>query len=171
MSENNTKTPKTRKFKPNIIDFLIVIVILGAIVGIIMRTGVVDKIVVNNRLEKAQISFIIRDISDQSESCFNKGDVFYGKSHACVVGTLESVIPRLAEKYVADASGRLIKTTSSENRIDILGTLIGSGVFTEQGFFVDGSIYIAPGTEITFENKNIEGVLTVTDIQPIEGTK
>ncbi len=167
MSENNTKTQKKVKFKPNVIDFLIVIVILGAIAGIVMRTGVVDKIVVNNSLEKAQISFIIRDINDESESCFNKGDVFYGKSHACVVGTLESIIPRLAEKYVADASGRLQKTTSSENRIDILGTLIGNGVFTDQGFFIDGSIYIAPGSDITFENKNIEGVLTVTDIQPV----
>ena len=171
MSDNNVKTQNAKKFKPNIIDFLIVIVLIGAIVGIVMRMGVIDKLTIGSRLETAQISFIVRDINDESENYFNKGDVFYSRTHKCNIGTLESVIPRLAEKYVEDAIGRLIKTTSSENRIDIIGTLIGEGVFTEQGFFLDGVNYIAPGSELLFDSNNIVGSLTITDIQPINGTK
>ena len=171
MSDTNMKAKKTNKLKPNIIDFLIVIILIGAVVGIVMRMGVVDKIVTGNHLEKAQISFIIRDINDESETCFNQGDVFYNRTNKYVIGTLEASTPRLAEKYAEDASGRLIKTTSSENRIDVLGTLVGEGIFTEKGFFIDGVNYIAPGSEILFDSTNIIGTLTVTDIRPVDGRK
>ncbi len=171
MSEKNIKTKKERKFKPNIIDFLIVIIAIGVVVGIVMRMGVIDKITVGNKLEEARISFIIRDISGESESYFKNGDPYNSKTHQCYIGTLETINSRRAVKYIENENGRMVKTESADNRIDMLCTLIGEGTFTSDGFFLGGSTHIAPGSEINFTSPNIVGVFTVTDIQPIDGTK
>ena len=171
MSEKNMQTKKDRKFKPNIIDFLIVVVVIGVVAGVVMRMGVVDKITVGNRLEEARISFIISDISGESSLCFENGDSYYSRTHNCYIGTLETINSRRAVKYVEDENGRMIKTESAQNRVDMLCTIIGKGTFTEQGFFLGGSTHIAPGSEILFDSPNIVGTLTVTDIQAVDGTK
>ncbi|MBQ2766163.1 MAG: hypothetical protein IJF48_04190, partial [Clostridia bacterium] len=134
MNENNTKTVKSKKFKPNIIDFLIVVVVLGAIVGIILRAGIIEKAAINSSLETVQISFLIQDINEESENYFNKGDKFYSRTHSCDLGKLETVIPRPAEAFIVDEYGMPIKTESNNHRIDIIGTVIGEGVFTDEGF-------------------------------------
>ncbi len=171
MSEKNIKVKKERKFKPNIIDFLIVVIVIGVVAGIVMRMGVIEKITVGNRLEQARISFIIKDISGESESYFKNGDTFNSKTHGCYIGTLETINSRRAVKYIENENGRIVKTESADNRVDMLCTLIADGTFTEDGFFLGGSTYIAPGSEINFSSPNIIGVLTVTDIQALDGTK
>ena len=171
MNENNTKTVKSKKFKPNIIDFLIVVVVLGAIVGIILRAGIIEKAAINSSLEKVQISFLIQDINDESENYFNKGDRFYSRTHTCDLGKLETVIPRAAEAFIVDEYGMPIKTESNNHRIDIIGTVIGEGVFTDEGFLLEGVNYIAPGSYILFDSPNVVGGLTVTDIQRISNAE
>ncbi|MBQ8248581.1 MAG: DUF4330 family protein [Clostridia bacterium] len=171
MSEKNIKIKKERKFKPNIIDFLIVVIVIGVVAGIVMRMGVIEKITVGNRLEEARISFIVKDISGESESYFKNGDSFNSKTHNCHIGTLETINSRRAVKYIENENGRMVKTESADNRVDMLCTLIGEGTFTSEGFFLGGSTYIAPGSEINFNSQNIVGILTITDIQPVDGTK
>lgn len=168
MNENiQSKPRKIRKFKPNIIDFLIVVVIIGAIVGIVLRTGIVEQVTINSNLEKARVSFRIADISEDAGNYFGIGDVFYSETHRATLGALETYSIMPAEVYVVNDRGELIKTNSISGTIDVRGVITCEGFFTEDGFLLGGSSYIAPNSEITVKTTNLNATLTVTDIEKV----
>lgn len=177
MSETNVQAK--RKLKPNIIDLLIVIVIVGALVGIALRAGVVEKVVNNISVEPARISFIVNDINNDSFDYFIAGDAFYSDTHG-YLGTLEAKpLDRPAEAYIAGIDGKLIKTESpgdindptKNGRIDVIGNLIGSGVFSDDGFLLGGTNYIGPGSKIKMQSKSIQVTVTITNIEPVNSAE
>ncbi len=169
------------KLKPNIIDFLIVILLLGALIGIMMRMDVVEKITLNGSAEPARISFMVQNISSSSYDCFENGTEFYSKTHGCYVGKLESAGAMPAEKLIPSIDGSMVSTVSpamDENdpnsesyRVDVRGNLIGSGIFSEEGFLLNGTTYIAPGSEFTMESRNITFTVLITDIQAMNSAE
>ena len=168
MNENiQAKPKKVRRFKPNIIDFLIVVIVIGAIVGIVLRTGIVEQVTINSNLEKARVSFRIADISENTGNYFGVGDAFYSETHKATLGTLETYSIMPAEVYTVTENGVLIKTNSIDGRIDVRGVIVCEGVFTEDGFLLGGSSYIAPNLEISVKSTNVNATLTVTDIEKV----
>lgn len=171
MNENiQPSQKKIKKFKPNIIDFLIVIIFIGAVVGIVLRTGVVEQVTINNNLETARVSFMISNISETSGNYFSNGDSFYSDTHKCNFGVLEGFSIMPAEAYILNENGILIKTNSINHRVDVRGTMLCEGVFTEDGFFLAGSNYIAPNTGVAVKSANIIVSLTVMNIEKVTDT-
>ena len=169
MNENtNTKQKKTKKFKPNIIDFLIVIIIIGAIVGIVFRNNAIGQIAPQSELEQVRISFRVADISEAAGECFNVGDTFYSDSFGCVFGTLESAWTNPAEMYVVDQSGTVHKKEAINDRVDLRGTFTGEGIFTQDGFFLLGGLhYISANSEVTVESPSVSSRIVITDVERI----
>ena len=170
-AENSAAKPAKKKLRLNIIDFLIVIVVLGAIVGIALRFGVVEKLTNQSGMESARISFFIQDINDESSNYFVIGDEFTDAGNKCAFGKLESRQFLPAEAYITNEFGEIIKTHSDNGRIDVRGVVIGSGTFTDEGFLLDGTNYIAPGSTIHMQSKNIDVWATVTAIEPVESSE
>lgn len=166
-AEKNAVIQK-KKLRLNIIDFLIVIVILGALIGIALRFGVVEKVTNQSGLKQARISFLIQDINDESADYFVIGDEFTSVSHKCIFGKLESrqILP--AEAFVVNELGQIFKTYSENHRIDVRGTVVGNGTFTDDGFLLSGTNYIAPGSSMRVQSLNIDVWITVTSIEKIE---
>ncbi len=171
----NTAQKKNEKLKPNIIDLLLAIIVIGAVIGIALRAGIVDKVVNNTSIEPARISFSIRDINNNSFDYFIAGDHFYSDTYG-YLGALEAKpIERPAEMFIAGIDGQLIKTISpsdpenpnKNDRIDVEGDLIGSGVFSDEGFLLGGTTYIAPGSTTVIKSKNITVSITITNIEPM----
>lgn len=166
MSENSKATEK--KLCLNIIDFLIVIVILGAVIGIALRMGVVERVTNQSNIEEARISFLVQDIQESSADYFKIGDVFRAESLDCSFGKLESRQFMPAEAFIANAEGILIKTHSSNNRIDVRGIVVGSGTFTDEGFLLAGINFIAPGSDVTIQSSDIEVSVMITAIERVD---
>ncbi len=173
---NESSAKKSKKFKPNIIDLLIVVAVLGALVGIALRTGIVEKVITNNSAEPARISFLVQDISSDSYNYFIPGDVFYSDTHKCYFGILEEKPYDLpAEMFIEGADGKLIKSYSpadpddptKSERIDARGEVTSSGVFSDEGFLLGGTTYIAPGSRLIIESKNITVSIMVTGVEKL----
>lgn len=166
--ENNEVKPAKTKLRLNIIDFLIVVVILGAIIGITLRYGLVERITNQSGLTSARISFLILDINDESSNYFTIGDKFVDATNDCELGVLESrqFIP--AEAFIVNEYGEIFKRNSENDRIDVRGVLLGEGTFTEDGFLLGGTNYIAPGSSIHMQSSNIDVYITVTAIEKAE---
>ena len=174
MNENKKPTvKKTKKIKPNIIDFIILIAIIGAIIGIAIRSGVVEKVTINNSLESARVTFLISGVSESTGECFDNGDVFYSSTHGCTFGTLEQFWPNPAEIYAADEFGALKKVYLAEEfgMIDIDGTMICTGVFTADGFFLGGSHFIAPNSPVTVKSADVEVNILIMDIEKVDAAQ
>ncbi len=178
MKEKKNNSTAKRRFRPNVLDFLIVIVIIGAAAGIGIRSGVVEKITSTSTAESARIYFLAENVNNDSYDYFVKGDTFYSKNLGCYIGTLERATPMPAEILLPTADGQMAVSyspavdpndpNSESYRVDIRGEFISSGLFSPEGFLVNGTTYIAPGSELTLESKNISVVVTVTDIQPVK---
>jgi hypothetical protein len=166
-AEKNT-AKQSKKLRLNVVDFLIVIIIIGAIVGIALRFGVIEKVTNQSALKPARVSFLIQDINDLSADYINIGDEFKSVTHNCVFGKLESrqILP--AEAFVVNEYGQLNKTYSENHRIDVRGTFIVDGTFTEEGFLLAGTNYIAPGSGIRIQSTYIDVYLTVISIDKID---
>ena len=163
----NTK-PTAKKLRLNIIDFLVIIVILGAVVGIALRMGVVERVTNQSNVEAARISFLIQDVQEASADYFRIDDVFTAKNLECEFGKLESRQFMPAEAFIANINGELIKTHSYNNRIDVRGTVIGSGTFTDEGFLLAGINFIAPGSTVRLQSSELDVLATVTAIEKVE---
>ena len=169
MNENTAK-PAKKKLKPNVIDLIIVLVILGTILSMLFRQEEVVNVIVQEErsLESAQISFLILDINDNSGNYFNIGDNFYSPALVMDVGKLSSVQIMPAEAFIADENGQLNKTYSSNGRIDVRGTIDCQGLFSEEGFLLGGSMYLAPGSSVHVQSPGIDVTFTITDITKME---
>ena len=167
MSETTKKKAK-HTLKPNVIDFLIILVVIGAVIGIALRSGAVDDIAKQETLEEATISFLILDINDNSGNYFNVGDTFLSTAYAQPLGIIESVQFMPAEAFITTEDGKLIKTYSNNGRIDVRGTLTSKGVFSDVGFLLGGNQYIAPGNTLHVQSKYMDVSLTITDIVKVE---
>lgn len=189
MNENNTTVEnKPKKLKPNIIDFLIVIAILAAAAGILLRTGIMDDAIDSlaagrGQVEKVRIKFLIQDINRDSYDYFIVGDRYLASSlKNCDAGELEYVDPmQPAEAYINTISGEIIKTTSplldpgdpmSFTRIDVTGAIVCEGIYDKDGYFLmDGEHSVTPGSVIRITSKNIDVALTVMDIERMSETE
>jgi len=176
--QNEVKKPK--KFRPNIIDFLVVIAIIAAIAGIVIRSGfakeVAESVVEQNTpVEEVYISFLIRDINKDSGSAFVENAEFKAANfYYTDLGYLEKAEVTRADYYFENRYGEMIKTKApladendpeSYKDIDVRGTLVSKGKFDENGFFLLDGIYpITPGTDIRLANKDIDVMVTVIDV-------
>lgn len=151
----------------NIIDFLIIIVLIGALAGIAMRFGLVERVTNQAGLTEARISFLVRDINEDSLDYFGSDDVFYDKEHDCVFGKLETKQFMYAEAFITNENGDIIKAFSENKRYDVRGTMTGSGTFTDDGFLLGGINYLAPGSTIHVQSRDLDFILTVTAIEKI----
>lgn len=168
MSEKTVKPAKNR-LKPNVIDFLIILVIIGIVVSMALRTGVVEQVVPTaKKLETAEVSFLIQDINDNSGAYFQIGDEFYSPAMVMDMGTLTSVQIMPAEAFITDLEGNLIKTYSNNGRIDVRGTMECEGTFSDAGFLLGGTMYIAPGGTVQIQSPGIDVTMMITDIREVE---
>ena len=165
MGNDNTAKRERSRMRLNIIDFLIIIVLIGALAGIAMRFGLVERVTNQAGLTEARISFLVRDINEDSLDYFGSGDTFYDKEHDCVFGNLETKQFMYSEAFVTNENGDIIKAFSENGRYDVRGTMIGSGTFTDDGFLLGGINYLAPGSTIHVQSRDLDFILTVTAVE------
>ena len=52
----------------------------------------------------------------------------------------------------------------NDSRYDVTGVIRASGIFTDDGFMLDGTQYIGPGKEMILQSKNITVTVTITAV-------
>ena len=162
------KNTSRKKFRFNVIDIILVLVILLAAGGIIVRAGIGEKISVSSKSEEVEIRFLALELDHAAGDFFIEGDTAYNNSTGKKIGNISSektIVP--AEKLITLADGTIIKTESLDARkIDVRGGIITTGVFTEDGsFMLDGNTCLVPGMTLSFHTDNIIVTTVVTEIK------
>lgn len=154
-----------RRFKVNVLDFLILALVAIVIVGAALRANVKQK---DTKLETqtAVISFKISNVQAASVKYFKDGDPIWSDSLGCSIGTLigDSITATPAVTYV-ERGGTIVKTTSALNRVDIRGEATCEGQMSESGFLLGGTQYIAPGMTTYACLPEINASILITDIR------
>ncbi len=155
------------KIRFNIIDFIIIIAVIGCIVGVALRYNVADKIGISSMNDTVEIEFAVFGIRPTSYDAMVKGDVFYWKQNGMMIGTLKEAVSSYSETYIPTDDMKLVKA-QRDDRYDVRGTLEAIGAMTESGFMLNGTQFLAPGKTLIVNSKNIEVSLTITKITQID---
>lgn len=154
------------KFRINILDFLIIILVLLCAAGAFLRVytknndGKLD-------MQTATIEFLIQDIPTESQYAFGEGDVLYCYDFERELGTLVGdLVVEDAVYYDVLESAEIKRSTSSGERIDVRGTFVCKGSKTENGeFAIGGTQYIAPNMSLGVAFPNIKEIILITDVK------
>lgn len=157
------KEKKSSKTGFNVIDLLIVIIVLGCIAGIIYRYNLVDRLIVDSKRDEVSVKFITAAVSKDIEDKLSDGDVFYIESSGELFGTLSGHTSTDNSYVASDDNGMPVISYNKELR-DIEGTITCKGVMRDEGFFVDGTQFIAPGSELILESINVRVSVIITEI-------
>lgn len=154
-----------RKFRVNILDFLILAAVILCIAGAFLRGGVRGS---DEKLETqtAIISFKISNVQSATARYFSDGDPVYSETLGCSLGTIigDSITSTPAVFY-AEQGGEIVKTESGIGRVDIRGSFECAGQMSESGFLVGGTQYIAPGMTTYALMPKVNANIQITDIK------
>ncbi len=157
------------KTRFNAIDLLILILFIGCIAGIIVRYQVVDIVKSNNSQENASISFFIHDIKETSEEFFAEGDKFFIVGSGDYFGALEGgFVFEPAEEFNETSNGLYVKSASKSGRSDMRGSFFSSGTFSSEGFLLNNTKYVAPGSVLSIQSGKILVNVIVTEVKRAE---
>ena len=155
-----------KKFRVNILDFLIIALVVLCIVGAVLRIYAKNSDVKLTG-QTATVSFLIQDIQSESKDAFKSGDRIYSEELECELGKLlGNVVATDAVYYDSSDNAEIVKSYSNGLRVDVRGKFICKGTMTESsGFAVNGTQYIAPNMSISVSFPNIKAIILITDVE------
>ena len=164
------KNNENKKFSFNVIDVIIILIILCAIGGVMLRAGIEDKISIASKSEPAEIRFLITALEHSAGDSFAEGNDVFFTSNDKKIGTLTSektIVP--AEMFITLSDGTIIKSESPDgSKIDVRGGIEVSGVFGEDGsFMLNGNTRLAPGSTLDFHTDTITVSALITEIKQL----
>lgn len=156
------------KGKFNIIDFLIIVTVIGCIAGVFLRYDLASKIGLNRNKDEVEISFLVMGLREGSTLALVEGDTIYWEQNGMEIGKLLSKDIMEGSHYILDEDFEFHKRYN-QLRFDVRGVISAKGNMTENGFMLNGTQFIAPGKELKIQSKNITTTVTVTEIRQISG--
>ena len=158
------------------LDFVIIILILAAIVGVYFRYNILDTLTGNPNQKDHIVSFKINDIIYSTENYINIGDkVYYNSNSGEEIGKLieasEDVknallaVPAVTS-FIPDGEN-LVKEASypEDTRIDASGRMLCRGTYSiESGFLLNGRDHLSTGDKISVKTDLVTVEIVITDI-------
>jgi len=154
------------KGKFNVIDFLIIIAVIGCIMGVVLRYDLANTSVLNSNRDEVEISFFINGVRIGSTEAMVEGDTFYWKANGMEIGKLLSKEVSNREVPMLDANYNYVIDYNAL-QYDVRGVILSKGILDDDGFKLKGTQFLAPGKTFEIQSKNITVYITITDIKKI----
>ena len=151
------------KLRFNIIDLLIVVIVLGCIAGAVIRYNVIDRIVLDTTRDEVKISFMVSGVTPQIAGAIVDGEEFYVVGSDYTIGVLTEHNISNALIVEANDNGQPVESFDDTLR-DVRGSFRSHGVVREDGFFLGGTMFLAPGKTLIAESKSVRFSLIITEI-------
>ena len=164
---NNNIYEEKKRF--NALDVLIIIALLILVVVIIFRAQIISLFTDSGSKETCEISFVCESVSnDVYESIKSDSDVIWLSADK-QLGTMiiDQGSTEKARIYDKDEKGKWSLTLSDENT-RFTGK-ISATLITDNGYYVDGTSFIAPGMTITISTELAQFDILITDITTTNG--
>ena len=169
------KEIKEKEKKPgfNIIDVIIVLFIILAAVGIVMRYNLADKINLNAHGDKFEIEFIINNIQEASLDFLNpeiqlNGVSFYVTIESIKIGEVTHITASDPAAWQSEKLDGEIQDTVLPGRIDVRGVMVSTGRNKDGEFMINGNLFVAPGKEFFVHTGKWEGLIQVISVKVAE---
>jgi hypothetical protein len=159
----------------NLLDGFILLLVLLCVCGCYFRYTAYDNLLHRVNKEDYVLSFEVQNIRYTTPNYINVGDEVRMADDGEVLGTLiageDSYASALkitpATAYFTDTSGGIVAVSypDDESRVDVSGRILCSGTMDNEGFCLDGTRYLAPGSTVAAHTDWVSFTLTVTGVE------
>jgi len=161
---------KAKKTKFNLIDFIIILFVVMAAVGIIWRFNLADEINFNATGDIFEIEFVTAGhIQEASQNYLLAGEKFYILFDSIEIGEITEIldIRNPAEVYVQDLNGNINKS-EQPGRIDVRGVMRSRGRINRNGeYMLNGNTNIASNKEFFVHTGKWEGIIKIISVTKV----
>ena len=160
----NPEKRSGRRF--NIIDVFLIVLVILCVLGIYFRGQIVEKIGIDKDLQEYTVSFKIEEIRYTSADYLQSGNAVYFDGGNILFGTIDGKCQeRPAEVYIDGADGVPVKVNyPKDTYIDVLGRIKCDGLMKEDGFYLNGTYSLAPGSTVKVRTEMLNFTIIITDI-------
>ena len=163
-NEQNTKNKSTRKF--NVIDAFIIVLVILCVVGVYFRAQISQWIGIEKNLEEYTLSFEISEIRYTSSKYLGAGNKVYIDDTDIYVGEIKDNCTFMpAEVYIENAKGELVRVNyPKDTYVDVNGKLGCLGFEKEDGFYLNGTYSLVPGSTLNVHTEMMNFSILITEI-------
>ena len=166
---------KTTKRKISALDLFVLILLLLAAVGVLVRAyigtdGILPEI--GKKSSEYTLSFEVTSITTGKSAYLTQGESLFA-ADGTLIGTIgEGVTVTPALVYTVDADGKYVQTYAGADNgdsslVDVRGVLTTSGYETDYGFLVGGKTYLAPNYVTSLHTRNVTVDVKITNVAEV----
>lgn len=148
----------------NIIDFAVIIIILGCIAGLIVRYNLIERVVNAVDNDPVSVNFIAKELSPEIAGVVKNGQEYYLCDSDTYLGKINHIKVSDGRTVYADESGQAVFGTDPTVK-ELRGNFTLKGAKTEKGFLLDGVEYLAPGKELVIQCDEVILSVIITEIK------
>ena len=150
----------------NVIDLFLILLVILCILGVYFRSQISEWIGVEKNLEEYSIGFKVSEVRYTSSKYLQSGSAVYFDGGNVMIGTVDgncTVLP--AEVYIDGPEGIPVKVNyPKDTYVDISGRIKCQGIQKENGFYLDGTYSLAPGSTVNVRTEMLNFSMTITEI-------
>lgn len=160
-----------KKGKFNAIDAFIILLVIACILSVVYRYLMLEEISVDATLKEYVIHFKVGEVSGTSLKYFKAGDTFRIKSSEMRLGTLDGIQQHVPAVGAYNKNGSKIyypqledETIYNTSYYSAVGYVTVKGKMTDEGFLLNGSLYLTANDELQVVSEHIETTIKVVSI-------
>lgn len=160
----NPEKGSGRRF--NIIDVFLIVLVVLCVLGIYFRGQIAEKMGLEKDLKDHIVSFKIEEIRYTSAEYLQSGNAVYFESGNALFGTLDGKCQeRPSEVYIDGPDGAPVRVIyPKDTYIDVFGSIKCVGLMKEDGFYLNGTYSLAPGSRVNVRTEMLNFTIIITDI-------
>ena len=148
---NKTDTKKSGA-RFNIFDVIIIFIVLACIAAIIVRAYFTANI--KDDFTTAKVEFSVISVSENTAASLHPSRKIYLSSGGDEIGAL-------------DAAGKPVSASHPDKK-DVHGTATLYGIWTDDGFMINGTILALAGKTVNIYTQDVECIMTIVGITASE---
>jgi len=162
---NKTET-KNSGARFNIFDVIIIFIVLACIAAIIVRAYFTANI--KDDFESAKVEFSVISVSENTAASIRQTRKIYLVSGDDEIGVIDEASFAPSEIYALDTAGKPVSASHPDKK-DVHGTATLYGIWTDDGFMINGTVPALAGKTINIYTEDVECILTIVSISKAEG--
>ncbi len=156
---------KTSRARLNLFDIILILAVILCIAGIALH-AYFTKDLGETYSQNATISFVVSGVSEETAGAFsNPNSPIYDSTSDKLLGTLIEVSYSPMPVDAETADGKLVRVEHPE-KMEIRGKAVLKGSWTEENFYIDGSLHAVIGATLGVYTDSATCILTITGVAP-----
>ncbi len=146
----------------HVLDAFIFLLVALCIAAIVMR--IVQTSVRKEQFETTSVTFSVIDVAEDTAKALHAGSTVYLASNNDKIGSISTVTYGPATLSAKDENGNLV-SVAHPTRKTITGTALLTGIWTDDGFLINGTLLASAGATVLIYTNEVECTLTVEKVE------